>query len=277
MERKESKISYFKNCRAKTPEVITITAALHWIKTGSSKDLINSIREANDQPTKDLLKQKLPAVTFGGLLQDRSTLLKASGVACLDFDKVENLNELKEGLRASKYIYSYWVSPSGNGIKALIKIPIVKNKEEYKQYYKAILSHFKQLQPDKATKDLNRLCFESYDPDLYINEASLIFEEQITETVNRSSNITHDTRLPEGKTIDRILSWWVKKFQFTEGNRNNSLFVLACALSNFGIYKTTTQDLFTSFEDENFPHDEIQKIINSAYNKAEFNTETFPQ
>lgn len=277
MERKESKISYFKSCRAKTPEVVNIKAALHWIKTGSSKALIQDIRQARDQPTKDHFKRNLPAVTFGGLFKDRSNLIEASGLACLDFDKVDNLMKLKEQLEASQYIYSFWVSPSGNGIKALVKIPKAECKEEYKQYYKAILSHFEDLHPDIATKDINRLCFESFDPDLYVNDAAQIFEEKVKEIINRSSNITNETNLPEGKVIDRILSWWVKKFQFANGNRNNSLFVLACALSNFGINKKTTQDLFTSFEDEDFRYNEIQKIINSAYNKADFNTETFPQ
>lgn len=277
METVQRKISYFKNCRAKTPEVVNIDAALHWIKTGSSKDLIQQIREATNQDQKDILKQNLPAVTFAGLFKDRSSLLEASGLACLDFDKVVNLSKLKERLKASYYIYAFWVSPSGNGLKALVKIPIVESKEEYKQYYKAILSHFKELKPDKATKDINRLCFESYDPDLYLNDTSRIFEEKEIVEIKKTSNISTVSDLPEGKVIDRILSWWVKKFHFTNGNRNNSLFVLACALSNFGISKATTQDLFTSFEDKDFQYSEIQKIINSAYNKAEFNTETFPQ
>lgn len=273
MEKNE--ISYFKNCRAKKPEVVTIEFALHWIKTGYSKKLINSIREATDQQTKDLLKQKLPGVTFGCLLQDRSTLIKASGFACLDFDKVNNLNELKEGLKGSNYIYSFWISPSGNGIKALVKIPIVESKEEYKQYYTAILSHFKALQPDPATKDINRLCFESYDPDLYLNPESAVFSEKATPPKRKKLPVVQTEDLPEGQVIDQIISWWVKKYPFVKGNRNNSLFILACALSNFGISQATTEDLFNSFEDEDFQDSEIQQIISSAYKKAEFNTETF--
>lgn len=269
------KISYYKNCRAKNPEVITMEAALYFIKSGASKDLIQAIRETKDPDQKNAFKQKLPGVTFGGLFEDRSALVEASGFACLDFDKVNNLSETKEALIASKYIYSVWVSPSGNGLKALVQIPLVKDKQEYKEYYRAILSHFKELQPDPATKDLNRLCFESYDPDLHLNEGAKVFSEKLKIKRRKKTFTNADANLPEGKIIDRIISWWVKKFPFAKGNRNNSLFVLACALSNFGINKSTTEDLFCSFEDEDFNHSEIQKIIDSAYKKADFNTQSF--
>lgn len=275
MELQEIKISYFRNCRNKKPLTVNIIAALEWIKTGSSKDIIEKVRLANDQPTKDLFKQDLPAVTFGGLFKDRSTLIEASGFACLDCDKVNNLSETKEVLKASNYIYSLWVSPSGNGLKALVRIPIVKDKKEYKEYYRAILSHFKDLQPDPATKDINRLCFESYDPNLYLNEGATVFNEKQKITRKKKAFTNPDSNLPEGKVIDRIISWWVKKYPFAKGNRNNSLFILACALSNFGINKSTTIDLFYSFEDEDFQYTEIQKIIDSAYKKADFNTESF--
>lgn len=277
MDIQERKISYFRNCRNKKPLTVNINAALEWIKTGSSKDIIEKVRQANDQPTKDLFKQNLPAVTFGGLFKDRSALTEASGLACLDFDKLDNLNEISGRLKASEYIYALWVSPSGNGLKALIKIPVVKNKVEYQEYYRAILNHFKDLHPDKATKDINRLCFESYDPDLYINEGSKVFSNKLKTRSKAKAEVKSNSNLPEGKVIDRIVSWWIKKFPFAPGNRNNNLFILACALSNFGIHKSTTQELFISFEDEDFNYDEIQQIINSAYKKADFNSQSFPQ
>jgi len=277
MEVQERKISYFRNCRNKKPLTVNINAALEWIKTGSSKDIIEKVRQANDQPTKDLFKRNLPAVTFGGLFEDRSALIEASGLACLDFDKLDDLNEISERLKESEYIYSFWVSPSGNGLKALVKIPVVKDKEEYQEYYRAILRHFKDLQPDKATKDINRLCFESYDPYLHVNEGSKVFIEKLKFKPKAKAEVRVNSNLPEGKVVDRIVSWWVKKFTFSQGNRNNSLFVLACALSNFGINKSTTIDVFYSFEDKDFPFNEIQQIIDSAYKKADFNSKSFPK
>ena len=276
METRGKQISYFKNCRSKKPLKVNFDAALHWIKSGSSKELIDKIRKAKDQEQKDALKANLPGVTFGGVFKGRTDLIASSGFACLDFDKVSDLEQLKASLRASKYIYSFWLSPSGNGVKALVQIPIVESKVEYQSYYKAILRRFKELNPDIATKDINRLCFESYDPDLYLNKDAEVFKQKIVTKAKPQPPIkNNNAELPEGKVIDRIVSWWVKKFPFAKGSRNNSLFVLACALSNFGVNKSTTEDLFYSFEDEDFHYNEIKQIIDSAYKRAEFNSQSF--
>ena len=270
-------ISYFKNCRAKKPLKANIGAALHWIKSGASKDLITGIRSAKDEKERNALKQNLPAVTFGGLFEGRTALLKPSGYACLDFDKVDNLNGLRSALAGSKYIYSFWLSPSGNGLKALVPIPLISSKKDYQSYYKGLLKHFEKLEPDVATKDVNRLCFESYDPDLYLNEDAEVFDQKIIAKVKSKPQADNATQLPEGKIVDRIISWWVKKFPFSKGSRNNNLYVLACALCNFGISKSTTEELFYSFEDEDFHYNEIKQIIDSAYKRAEFNSQSFSQ
>lgn len=268
-------ISFFRNCRNKKPEITNVSTSLNRIMSGASKGLIEGIRETEDQARKDNLKRKLPAVTFGGNFRDRSNLIQASGLACLDFDKVQDLKFLKNQLEDSEYIFSYWLSPSGNGLKALVKIPLVFNKKEYSERYLALLKHFRKLSPDKATKDINRLCFESYDPKLYQNRKSKVFKGKIEKAQKQKSPGIQSPNIPEAQKIDRIIGWWVKKFPFTRGNRNNSLFILACALSNFGIDKRTTKDLFQSFEEEDFQFDEIQKVISSAYNKADFNSKTF--
>lgn len=268
-------ISYYTNCKSKKPLKVNVGAALYWIKNGASKDLILGIRAAKDENEKNALKQNLPAVTFGGLFEDRTTLLKPSGFACLDFDKVNDLDRLQKVLVASKHVYSQWLSPSGGGVKALVPIPFVKDKKEYQSYYKAILKYFKELEPDVATKDVNRLCFESYDPNLYLNEGADVFDHKIVAKAKPQPQIGNTTQLPEGKIIDRIISWWVKKFPFSKGSRNNNLYILACALCNFGIDKSTTEELFYSFEEEDFHYGEIMQIIDSAYKRADFNSQSF--
>lgn len=269
------KISYFQNCRSTTPLTLNVDAALQFIQKGTSKDLIERIRLESDQSKRNMYKQCLPAVTFGGYFNERRDLREASGFACLDFDKVVDLKQLSDKLKLSEYIFSYWISPSGNGLKALVKIPVVKDKEEYREYYRAILEHFKALNPDKSTKDINRLCFESYDPDLYVKEEARVFSKKIKYKPNTKAGIKTSFNLSEGKIIDRLIHWWVDKFPFAKGNRNSSLFVLACALSTFGIKKSTTIDLFNSFEEQDFTFNEILQIIDSAYKKAEFNSQKF--
>lgn len=275
----ETPLSFYRNCKVTTPGRLTLKETL-LLQKGEFKETIERIRKSKSKEEKDSFKRNLPAVTFGGEFQGRNKLIKASGLACLDFDKVQGLGGYKDALKASEYILSYWLSPSGNGFKALVRIPEVKTKKEYQERYQAILSHFKELTPDEATKDITRLCFLSYDADLYVNKDAKIFTERFKKDISTyksfsPNEISND--LPEGKIVDRLIQWWVKKYSFSNGSRNNSLFVLACSFSTFGISKSTTENVFQSFEDKDFSNTEIQTLINSAYRKADFNSKSFPQ
>ena len=129
-----------------------------------------AILEARECDNFAHFKKELPIVCFGGEFFQRSntSLNKASGFIILDFDKVQHLEEKKVALMQSKYAYSVFISPSGNGLKALIKIPIVKSDSEYKEYYSALLDEFDGL--DESGKDISRACFWAFDPDIYINK-----------------------------------------------------------------------------------------------------------
>ena len=79
---------------------------------------------------------------------------------------------LKEKLSKDTYIFSIWISPSGNGLKALVKIPVVVDNDDYNKRYKAIYKHFLWVNDefgdnviDTSGQDISRLCFESYDPE----------------------------------------------------------------------------------------------------------------
>lgn len=263
-------ITLFESLYTQKGNKLGLLTALKRIKKGTSKTLISEIRKGNKE-----LKKKLPCVLFGGYFKDRTNLISPSGLASLDFDKVDSLQKLSSELRKSNYILSFWLSPSGNGIKALVRIPLVKSKEAYKKHYLAILREFKELNPDISTKDMNRLCFESYDPELYLNPNANVFTKKIEIKPFESTKKELCNDLSDGKKVDRILKWWLKNFGFVEGQRNNNLFVLACSLSEFGISENITKNLFSSFESSDFNFSEIEKIIRSAYSKTAFNSKSF--
>ena len=151
------------------------------IRNGDSKKTIELVRSELDSKKKSKIKLQLPAVTFAGTFTTRSkdNLKKASGLAILDFDKLKSYDlvlELKEKLKADSYVYSTWISPSGDGLKALVKIPCIESNDEYNKYYKSIVKHFQWVNEsygsntiDTSGQDISRLCFESYDPDIHIN------------------------------------------------------------------------------------------------------------
>lgn len=248
--------------------------ALERIKSGASKDIIEKVRAGDKE-----LKTTLPAVCFAGTFNHRSKkgLIEASGFCILDFDKFEGdeMQIWRDTLEANEYIYSCWTSPSGNGIKALVKIP--KEPDNYGKYFQAIVDYFDCENLDQTTKDISRLCFESYDPDLYLNEDSDEWTEMAIEDLEDIGTSEPAIELESTvKIIENLLKWWNDKYGFIEGERNANLFKLAAAFNDFGVPQGDAESTLHKFKEDGFSINEIDKLIKSAYKKSHnFGTKYF--
>lgn len=177
-------------------------------KGGEFVPIIDRIRDSKDENEQQTLKKTLPGVTFCGRFKHRKAdkLIEATGLVILDFDEKGVLPEMSE------YFYALFKSPRG-GYKALIKIPIVKSDVEFKQYFYAIQEHFPDV--DTSGKDISRFCFISYDPDLYINENSKLWEKTIEDVKGESKIIV--------KSDFKKLALAVQMIDKSDiGNRNNT-------------------------------------------------------
>lgn len=120
---------------------------------------------------------------------------RLSNYITLDIDHVEDIDKLKHDIfNNNNFVESVFVSPSGNGLKIICKyqtdfnILKYKNNEEVMNSLWYHLSHQlieninintdTQLVVDENAKDINRLCFLSYDPELLYrkNPQPYIFE-----------------------------------------------------------------------------------------------------
>ncbi len=148
-----------------------MSTALDRIKKGQSKTTIDAIRSGN----KDA-KKKLPVVCFSGEFATRAddALFEHSSLLVLDFDHID-VAQAKGALATDDYVYSCWVSPSGDGLKALVK---VTNPERHRDHFRALRTYFHKqydLEVDESGVNESRACFESYDPDLILNPDSKSF------------------------------------------------------------------------------------------------------
>jgi hypothetical protein len=205
---------------------VDLEVSFNRIREGKSKDTVAEIRifqqamDKCDKSTeqgkkdykalkkeKDALKLKLPSWSYSGELSGRKNdnVSKSSGLMVLDFDEI-NVEYAKNELKNRDYIKAVWTSPSGNGVKALAKISPTTKDEEYKQIYKQIEYDLKYLNIDDKCKDISRACFESYDPEIYINQSPKQFElaqidvmEGIRGMIFRSGDGNlHDRRVAAG-------------------------------------------------------------------------------
>ena len=177
----ENDITIFRDIKTtEQPFFRNVEFILERIKEGSSKDLIKRIRKEKDKVVINELKQQLPAICFSGKFNKRtdSSLMKHSGLICLDFDgykKQKDLLEVKELYSKDNYVYSIFISPSGKGLKVLVKIP--DDGDNHKNYFNALDEHFNSEHFDKTSKNVSRVCYESYDPLIYINPIIYCWEQ----------------------------------------------------------------------------------------------------
>ena len=163
---KNSKVTIYRTIyRTQDSVVTTLDTVLTRIKNGDSKDTVTRVREGDKNA-----KQDLPAVCFSGIFKEGKrnddALVYHSGLVVLDFDHVQDVQRTKNALADNKYILACWISPSGDGVKALVE---VTNTEKHRQHYRSLKKYFDEqygLELDSTGENESRACFESYDPDL---------------------------------------------------------------------------------------------------------------
>lgn len=249
------------------------------VRTGKSKDIVEQIRKLPKEKSSEL-KKALPSVCFSGTFKHRSKagLVKHSGLMICDidgFDSFEQAVEERNIASQDKYTFAAWVSPSGKGIKILIKIPA--EHENHKAFFDSFAEYLNHPNWDNSGSDYSRTCFESYDPDVYINQDSDIWLEKATpdlEDIGTDKPIIALTS--ENRIISNLLEWWKKKYGHTKGSRNSNLYKLAIAFNDFGISKSEAEFELLKFQESDFPESEIRNTINSAYkNTGNFGSKFF--
>jgi hypothetical protein len=160
------------------PYHIGMEQALDRIQNGKSKDTIERFRDTRERED----KMSLPIVLWSGTFNKRADneLVEHSGFIVLDFDHID-IEQGKTQVGSDQYVRACWVSPSGDGLKALVK---VSNPERHRDHFRAIKSYFSKtygLEVDETGINESRACFESYDPDIIIKDTSDSFGGLITK------------------------------------------------------------------------------------------------
>lgn len=265
---KNKEVTVYRNLKNVTnPYIQPLHKVLDRIGSGASRELVERIRVGNGD------KRELPCVSFSGSFSKRNdnALIEHSSLVCLDFDKIDTTIRRIQ-LEANEYVLACWLSPSGTGLKALIKI---SNPEHHKDHYASLLEEFPDA--DKQTSDLSRLCFESFDPDIYINYDSKIYEK--IKTIEKVE--VCETISDQSIKFNNITNWLTKRGDaFATGERNIFIFKLASACCRFGIDEESCRELCVrNFEvgTSTFSISECNRTVQSAYksNHQLFDTARF--
>ena len=276
-------VTIFKNIlETDTPFHRDVMFILDRIKEGKNSELVKKIRTEKNKSARNELKKKLPSICFSGVFNKRmdSALVEHSGLICLDFDGYEKKKELAEDrlkFEKNKFVFSVFVSPSGKGLKVLVKIP--QDPENHKKYFNALKKHFGSSYFDSTSKNISRVCYESFDKQLYVNEKSELWE-RLEEEEYQEKHLAQGQPLlkitNESKIVEILLKWWTTKYPMTEGQRNHNVYVIAQAMNEFGINRSTASIICNNYATISFPSREIETTISSAYSKTNlFNTKYY--
>lgn len=268
-------VSIFKNVMDTAPtEDIPILQALYQINNGTYRHLVEPLRKLIADGKFDEYaeaKKKMPAFTACGTIEGsrKADNLKVySGFVILDIDKLspELVQPIKEKVMASPLTFAVFISPSGNGLKILVR---VKSKADAHvtafNQLKRIYEQLTGVEIDKSGKDVSRLCFFSYDSRIYINENATLFtpvhEEQPKPKplIQPGNSADMDYR----KIYDKCLTLTLNKATFEEGNRNNFVMLLACNCNRNGIPQGIAETFIK--EQFNYNDSEVTPTIRSAY------------
>ncbi len=178
-------------------------------------------------------KRSMPCYTPSGVFEVRNSegLICHSGVLCVEWDKVEDVDALKDLLGGLPFIFYAGLSCSGRGVFALIKIA---DPTKHRAYFRALADYFDGIgcEVDRCGSDVCRLRVASYDDAPVYNPDSEVWNELPREVAP-----TYTPRLATA-TDERLLLAGVEYItrhgiDITQG-RNKWLAIGSCVKSIMG-------------------------------------------
>ena len=273
---------------------VSVMAILKGIKNGAWEKQIEGVRDGS------IDKKDLPAATFAGTFSSSlepggmvtrldSNIEKYTGIIIIDIDKKDLGDEaeeiieiIREQLLDDPYVFSYFYSPSG-GLKVLY---VVDSQEDIHRdvAYPQVIEYFEnnyEIPLDTTSKNLSRLCFVGYDPNIYINKDFFIFEVDpnwvsINE-LSRKPITKHSKFFEKSDDINYIAEkareWTQRYFSGGDGSKNNYCHLLACILNRAGVPESEALDIVMQDSCDHKPH--LKELtVRGAYrrNAGEFGT-----
>lgn len=282
--------------KVQRPRCLDLRSILNDIKNGKWGPDIQKIRSLSllgDKKSSKELKNKMPVIMFGGKFKGQkiADLETPSNLVVLDFDKIENIKVLedkKNKIKNDAYTKACFISTTGFGLKVLVEVDSDTDNTTHHEYFNAIKDYYATNYPDiiqywdDSSKNINRLCFVSHDPDLYYNPNSSIWTKRVPISKGKAYTLASSTTKVQscsctgiiGKEAERIIKrlegGW-DAHPMIDGHRHDSTYFRAKDLCECGVSKDIAFRYFERFKKDANDPDDIDRQINNAYQKNEFN------
>lgn len=232
-------VSFYRNMKSADAKAVTIGQVLDAIRSTFYEPQVSTIRRLKAEGKKaeaDEVKGNLHAVTFCATFNGRrlSGLYRTyNSLMVIDIDKLEEdeIERVKDCLDACPFVATFWKSPSGTGWKGLVPLNYLHTDkktdvvEMHHWAFNKLEESFKAdygITLDSSGKDITRLCFMSWCPDLRLKdtfeEYAVDLDEMKTAKKARKSN---GEKVPVLKSSGEPILWNVVDGQ-KQGDRTGS-------------------------------------------------------
>ena len=163
----------------KVPQrTMSLLEVAQFIESTAYMSQTQALRLLDDEAKARMYKgSHFPYITPAGVFSycNDQSLLKHSGVLCMDLDHVGDVDGLKRKLIADRLFQTLMAfrSPSGDGLKWFVRIDL--GKCGHRQWFDAVRNYLmatyglSEKQVDPSVRNESRACFLCYDPEVYVN------------------------------------------------------------------------------------------------------------
>jgi hypothetical protein len=168
-------VSTFKTVSDPNPASASLESILRGIQEGRWQDLVLPVATEKNKKKRAALKKKLPSFTPSGTFKSNtdSSLNQHSGFIAMDFD--EPGPDFPALIAADKYTWAMFRSVSQNGFCVIVRIDPARHEESFYALADYYRSQYHE-NADPSCSNVSRKRFISYDPNLFLNENSKLFQ-----------------------------------------------------------------------------------------------------
>ena len=288
--------------------VKTIDQILTIIKNSNPQLIaqITAVRNKTSHEEQNIAKKELPVFTCNGTFYRRNnvSLLQYSSFIAIDFDGFSSYTKLqayKEHLKTFPFVYAFFVSPSGVGLKAIIQHTSTNPHHHYNLFVQLHrIFGMNNSNFDGVVSDISRGTYFSYDPDLWVNPCCRPFEfvydlgigdkkdkgasgkKPVTTTESYHYETSEEERMMNGifqgmMTDKQVINymnnhfWKKQKEDYQEGNRQSSLLRKASQLCKYGVlYENALEELNFRYSYAGLEEEEVEGKVAYCYSSNVF-------
>ncbi|MBO0939956.1 DUF3987 domain-containing protein [Fibrella sp. HMF5335] len=234
-------LSVFKNALTNQPYEVQATPVVLVQRIASTKyqPQTEHLRALPDAEAKATYKKTgFVAVTWSGEFgptRAKANLQTHSGLICTDFDKLppERLTALRKQLVTDEFTHVLFISPSGNGLKCVVKIDCPTG-DAHEAFFRQLSDYYRdcygvtETELDASGKNVDRLCFLPHDPNVYYNADSSIMpladEYAVPVSKQQAPPVESERTRSNKHGLDRAdVGDWVSQIEAAPAGKRNEV------------------------------------------------------